>query len=145
MSAFGTKAALSAGIEKLSAEAAGLLSVAVVQLEDLPNLVIDMMRGDPEAGILFTAVRNAISAIDNAPRRSPALCVSCPRVLRKGRFALCIAFPDKHDPAHALGLAVCRHCATDADGIKAKAVVGLKRLWPNLRPINITHKSGGHA
>lgn len=140
-----TKAALQAGIERLTKEAGGVLDVMVIQLQDMPYILCDAAAGDRDALTILNALNDALVRIDAAPRRFPMLCVSCPRPLRKGRFSFGLALPKCDHPTGMLALAVCHRCSTDRDGIKARAVAGLKRLWPDLRPITVTHTVAGTA
>jgi len=145
MTAVPSKAALQAGVEQITKEAGGLVDVMVVQLQDMPDILADAMAGSREALTLLNAINDTLTRIDAAPRRFPMLCVSCPRPLRKGRFSFGLALPQCDDPTRMLAVAVCHRCSTDRDGIKDRSVAGLKRIWPDLRPITVTHKSGGHA
>ena len=140
-----SKAILRDGLERVHREAAGLVDVMVVRLEDAPDMMADAAAGDREARMLLTAVIDALARIDAAPRRAPALCVSCPRALKRGQFSFGFAMPRCDDPTAMIALAVCRRCATDRDGIKVRVMVGLQKVWPDLRPVTVTHPAGGRA
>ena len=138
-------AVLREGVTEVSHQSGGLLSVVPVLLADLPHLAADALLGDPKAGQLLGAAMDALRRLDAAPRRSQPLCASCPRMLRPGRYNLALVMPECDDPTRMLALGVCRHCATDAAGVMAKASESLHRIWPDLRPVKPTHASGGRA
>ena len=138
-------AALREGVADVSRQSGGLLSVVPVLLADLPYLAADALLGDHEAGRLLGTAIDTLRRFDAAPRRSQPLCASCPRVLRPGRYNLALVMPECDDPTRMLALGVCRHCATDAAGVMAKASESLRRLWPDLRMVKPTHASGGRA
>ena len=47
--------------------------------------------------------------------------------------------------AVSLAFSFCDACAADPRHLMAKASEGLRRLWPDLRAIEITHPDGGSA
>ena len=137
--------ALHDGIQQVHAEAGGLLTLQVVQCGDMPALILDALAGSGEAVQTLRLTRETLANIEAAPRRKPALCGSCPRALRGRQFAIIIARPACDDPTQGIAMAVCARCGPDHGAIQAKAAVALARIWPDVRPISITHSHGGRA
>ena len=134
------------GVRAITEEAAGLLTVEIIRCDDMPGLIALALVGDPDASRAVHAVQRTLMVIRNAPRRSPTLCSCCPRPIRKGvGFALVLAVPERSDPSHFLGLAVCEKCASTTGEIREKATGALRKLWPDLRPVDVTHRHGGRA
>lgn len=132
------------GIARISAECAGVVALQVVTPEDLPEMLAASLMGDREATRLAHLVAQALRRIEEAPRSRAMLCAACPKRLRGGRYAIVCAVPHRDDPREALTLGVCRRCATRHDAIVQKAGQALKRVWPDLRAIDI-HPGRGHA
>ena len=42
-------------------------------------------------------------------------------------------------------MAICHRCGTTPGGIHAAAVASLRLIWPDARPIHVTHPDGGRA
>ena len=137
--------ALRDGIQKINDEAGGLLELQVVQRTDLPALILDALAGSAEAAQILRQINQALHNIEAAPRRKPMLCGCCPRPLRHGQYSIIIARPACDDPSQGLALAICNTCGPDRDAIDAKAVAALVRIWPNVRPVAVTHPVGGRA
>lgn len=137
--------ALQEGIQRVNDEAGGLLELRVIQQSDLRSLILDMLAGSADAAQLLRMANDAVTSIQAAPRRKPALCGACPRTLLGKRFSIILARPACDDPTQALALAICPTCGPDYDAIQAKATVALSRIWPNLRPVTVTHPEGGRA
>jgi hypothetical protein len=133
------------GFRKIRGEAAGVIALNIVRPCDAPSLVAACLSGDLEATQLFRAVADTVHKIESAPRGKPMICGCCPRPLRGSRFTVCVAVPDRTDPTHGLGFALCQACGRDDDALPAKAAAALKSVWPDLRPITVTHGEGGHA
>ena len=135
------------GVQRVSNEAAGVIQLDIIKHADLAELLAHAILGDPEAVRLANMASDTLRRIAAAPRRKPMLCASCPTPLRlKGhRFSVVVAIPGRDQPANALALAICHGCATGRDAVQDKAVEALKRLWPDLRPITVTHPAGGRA
>lgn len=133
------------GIQRVGDEAAGVLALQVVQHADVPALIADAIAGDRDATRLLRLVNRALAGIQSAPRSRPHLCAACPRPLRKGRYAIVAVFPARDDATHGLGLGICTHCGTAHDVIHDKAVLALRRIWPDGRAFTISHPEGGHA
>lgn len=137
--------ALRDGIQQVQVEAGGLLTLQIVQRADMPALILDAVAGSEEAVQLLRLTRDTLASIEAAPRRRPALCGSCPRVLRGGQFAVVVARPACDDPTQGIAMAICARCGPDHGAIQAKAAVALARIWPDVRAIEVTHPNGGYA
>ena len=131
-------------MEAIHREAAGLMHLDVVLRDDMSAMVAAAARGEAEAAELFQRV-NALLDILSAPEGNPKLCASCPRPLANGRYSLALAIPACDDPSNALALAVCHDCAVDREAVRARAIEALRKLWPDARPVTITHPDGGRA
>jgi len=141
----GAVTALQEGIERVSDEASGLLTLQVIQRADMPALVLDALAGSNEAVQLLRLTRDTLANIQAAPRRKPMLCGTCPRALRDGQFSVIIARPACDDPTQGLALAICTKCGPDYATVTAKATIALSRIWPDVRPVEVTHPEGGQA
>lgn len=137
--------ALQEGVQRVNDEAGGLLTVQVIQQHDMPAMIADALCGSAEAVQLLRLTNQVLANIQGAPRRKPMLCGCCPRALRGGRYAIIIARPACDDPTEGLSLAICRKCGPDHDTLQVKAAVALARIWPNVRPVTVTHPEGGRA
>ena len=128
------------------AEAAGCMTLDIICPADVPSLVAYGAMGDQQAKRLTIAVEQALNGIARAPRRRPMLCASCPRPVRPGsEFWVVIASPARDDAAQCLTLAICAGCAMEREHARQKALVALRRVWPDARPIEVTHQVGSHA
>ena len=132
------------GIRRVHAEAAGVVTLSVLQADDMPELLAHALMGDPEATRLAKLVERALQGIEQAPRRRPMLCGSCPRHLRNGRYSIACAIPHRDDPREAVVMGICRCCASDHAAIVRAAQRALKQLWPDLRTIDL-HPGEGRA
>jgi hypothetical protein len=134
------------GIETVHREAAGILELVIVRPEELLMLIFGGMSGDRHAKATAIAVSDAVRHISEAAgTENPKLCGSCPRELTDNRYAVVVAMPQRDDPSTAIGMAICHCCATTEAGIREKAMLGFRSLWPSLRPIAVTHQDGGRA
>ena len=137
--------ALRDGIQHLQDQAGGLLTLQVVQRADLSALMMNGLMGDAEAMQVLRLVNDTVVGIQAAPRRKPMLCGACPRGLHGGAFSISIARPACDDPSAGLALAICNRCGPDFAAIQVAARVALARIWPDLRPVAVTHPQGGRA
>ena len=145
MSAIGSKAALLAGVEAVTAESGGMMEVAVVRPSDVPVLLGEALAGSEDAAMLLRLYGDTSARIDKAAGAgTPMLCVSCPRALQKG-YSVAAALPRRDNPHHAVAVAVCPRCGPDRAAIEAKAMQGFAKIWTGLRPIQLTHHDGGRA
>ncbi len=137
--------ALQEGVQRVSDEAGGMLTLQVIQRQDMPAIIADAICGSAEAAQLMRLTNQVLANIQGAPRRKPMLCGCCPRALRGGRYAIIIAQPACDDPTQGLSMAICPKCGPTYGAIQAAAAVALRRIWPNLRPVTIRHSKGGRA
>lgn len=139
------KGAWADSVRAISKEAAGAIRMEIVQPADVPELMLAALGGNAEAASVMRWVSQTAAGIEaghSSPK--PMLCASCPRPLRPGRCALVIVIPARDDASLGMTLAVCRHCATTRDQVKRKATVGLRRIWPDLRSVDV-HPTAGRA
>jgi hypothetical protein len=137
---------LDAAIQRIHTEAAGVLDMMIIRPTDLRGLLLAGFAGDRESAWAARAFILHADAVEKAPRHQPKLCASCPRPLEGVAFSVVAVMPSQDDPAEAIGLAVCYHCATEPAAIKDKAMTHLRTtVWPGMREIAITHEGGGRA
>jgi hypothetical protein len=141
-------ASLADSVRRVHEAGGGILDVYLVDTKCAARLLRDAMHGDAKAAQLFGAVIETGKRIADAPHRSPVLCVSCPRCIRRVELDLVfgIATPStEQEPSAAIGFAICSRCAANRGAWMAKAEAGLRLIWPDLRPIIVTHPHGGRA
>ena len=147
MSAARIDAAWRDGVQSVNDESGGLLDVSIVDARSGIELIAEAVLGDREAAGLLQAVRQAAQRVRQAPRRKPTLCICCPRAVKRigPETVFGIATPATPNPTGAIGFVFCAKCAADRGTLVAKAAEGLKRIWPGLRCVQVTHGEGGHA
>jgi len=145
MSALGSKADLIEGVEALHAEAAGALTLHIVEQLDVLDLFAQAMLGNAEATGILRALEQSQNGITAAPKRRPMLCATCPAPLRNSRYTFVIAMPATDGPHHGLGMAVCKRCGPDRETTRQKGIEALTGIWPELREVTITHPEGGRV
>lgn len=146
MSAHPTCAELAASLRAVHDESGGLLNLDIVSPDNFQELTAAVELNEPGARTLFRQVYKVAAGVHEAPRKSPKLCGSCPRRIRRGDFfTVVIATPACDDPSNAVGLAICSRCSPDLVSTQAAALRGLKRVWPDLWNVLITHETGGRA
>lgn len=145
MSAFPSRGALMEGVKAISAEASGVMKLAIVTPAGAVAFLAAALGGDADAARVFRAITRAQRDIKKAERRTPMLCASCPRALRKNAYTFCVTLPCCDDPSQALAMAVCNRCGTEAEVVETTAMSALRRIWPDARPFTITHPAGGSA
>jgi hypothetical protein len=135
------------GIDRVGEEAAGVLHVRIIDALAGSELLVRALSGDPEAMVMLRAVDEAEMQVTQAPRKQPALCVACPRAVRRINRGTVfgVLVPVVPFPTTALGFVFCEKCAAAPAALMAKAAKGLRRIWPDLRPITITDPIGGRA
>lgn len=135
------------GVQSVNDESAGLLDVSIVDGASGSALLAAALNSDYEAAVLLKSVAQAAARVKQAARRKPALCICCPRTIKRITAATVfgIATPSIASPTGAIGFVFCDRCAEDPATLPAKAAVGLRRIWPDLRPVVITHATGGRA
>jgi len=136
---------LEAGIEKLQANSGGVVDVQIITQQNVPGLIQRAMAGDWDAACTLEAVDHALGKIQNAPKRKPMLCGCCPQPLRAGKYAIVVAKGADDMAGQALTLAICDRCGHVHGAAQAAASTALRRIWPNSRPITVTHADGGRA
>ena len=47
--------------------------------------------------------------------------------------------------SQGITMGICAACAIEPDDLLAKAREGLTRIWPDLRPVAVTHPAGSRA
>ena len=130
-------------LRMIQTEAAGVMRLDVVQPGDFSDLVGTALFGSPHSQRLVAAVEGALQQIAKAPRAKPRLCACCPRPIRtRGVYSIVIASPARDDTERALTLAVCPRCATEREEVREKAILALKRIWPDARSIAVHHQAG---
>ena len=132
-------------LQGMRAEGGGVVSIFVVRQCDAIRLLGSARAGNATSLKVLRAVNVANGNIEQAPRRRPMLCASCPRPLRYGGYSIVVALPDNDEASRALTLAICKRCATKPDEIGSKALHGFRKLWPDLRPFTVTHAEVGYA
>jgi hypothetical protein len=135
------------GIERLHAEAGGVLDVTIIDAALGIELLAATILGDRRAAALLQAVVHSGAQVGQAPKHSPALCVCCPRPVRWINSATIfgVVVASTAAPTQAVGFVFCDHCGADRGSLAAKVTEALKGVWPDLRPIVITDPAGGHA
>ncbi len=138
---------LGSGIRAVSAESGGAINVTIVTPETGRELIAWAALGNSEAATLLRAVVGSAAWIKRAPRDKPTLCMCCPRPIRRvtGATVFGVAAPANDRPVQAIGFAFCDRCGERPSELLGKAAAGLRRIWPDLREIAITHQSGGRA
>lgn len=137
-----------AGVRQVHEESGGLVTVAIVTREARLELLAAVVLGDHEASTILRAIADCSKWIAKTPRKRPVLCVCCPRpVLRVTRDTIIgVASPATTAPNRALGFAFCRECGKGtAPELTDRARRGLSGIWPDLRPVAVTHPQGGRA
>jgi hypothetical protein len=124
-------------------EAAGMLTVDIIDSPAGSALLDRAIAGNYEAHVLFQAVAQAIARVHQAPRNRPVLCVCCPRPVRRVTPATVfgVAGPDTPTRTCAVGFVFCEKCGADRATLPEKARQGLSRIWPDLRPVTISHEA----
>ena len=141
-----TQQELEDGLHILRTQGAGMLELEVIQPSESMALLLCARAGSDRARRTLTPVMSLLKSIGEAPRKTPRLCGSCPRAVRRNsKFSVVVAWPSCDTPSQALALAICERCATDHAGVEVKATTALRRLWPNLTPVRLTHGAGGRA
>ena len=133
------------GVLDLHHEAGGLLWLSVVEQADILDLLTDAWAGDALAVRLSGCVADIMAWIEDAPRDKPFLCASCPRPVRGSSYYIVVATSGVDQPRHALGYAVCQHCAQTRDQAQDAILPLLRRIWTDLRQIPVPHTGRGRA
>jgi hypothetical protein len=136
-----------AGMRTVTTESAGLLEIRVIDSKQGAALFGAAKAGDGKARGLFGAVSEAANQIRSAPRNRPALCLCCPTAVRTitPSTVFVVASPANAGRTRAVGAVYCAECATDRDTLMTRTAAAFRQIWPELRPVEITHQTGGHA
>ena len=129
----------------VTTESGGVLNVDIVRPIDFLNLVTAALTGDAAAARLVRTAGDAVIGFGFMPPDQPALCACCPRPLLSGSYSVAVVTPACDAPGQGLALGICTACATQPDDLLAKAWEGLTRIWPDLRPVAVTHPAGSRA
>lgn len=141
-----SKDELESSLAKIQAAASGLLEVHVVAPGDAAALMAAATCSDAAAIRLLQALASALRRIEAAPASAPTLCATCPAPLRRGVFfRVILALPNRDDQMQGLGFGICARCAASNAEAHERATQALQRLWPDSRPIEVTHPAGGTA
>ena len=72
------------------------------------------------------------------------LCGCCPRPFPKNDFSIVIAMPEVGSPTRGLSVGICKRCATEPEQIRDKAMVALRKIFPDAKPVYLgaTHEGG---
>ena len=107
---------LADGIRRVHEASGGVLDVYLVDAKAAAKLLGGGMLGDAAAARLFGAFLEAGKRIASASRRSPVICASCPRRIRRVTHDIVfgIAAPGvTNRPSSAIGFAICGKCAAN--------------------------------
>ncbi len=137
--------ALAEGLSGPRSEAGDVVELIVLRPADASAVLADAMAGDARAYGIITALRDVIALVERAPSHEPKVCVICSQPLRCKGFAVGLVMPTSENPGHVLGLGVCRRCARSRGDVTAKLMKAVRDVWPDVRPVTITHSTGGRA
>jgi hypothetical protein len=134
-----------AAISEIQDAGGGMFRIYFFDAGDGARLLAAATAGDQWARGMMRAINDSARHIEDAPRRTPRLCLTCPTPLRRlPGLTFTVVVPEIVSPHHALGSAVCRRCAALPD-LEKRAMVALRQIWPDLQPLIVTHPNGGHA
>jgi hypothetical protein len=134
------------GIQQVHTEAGALLDIYVFQPGQNDFLVASAFTGDRLAARLTKAILQTVAQIHGAPRKTPALCLCCPRAVRRGdRFAISIIMPHRDDASMGVGSGICARCNGDQSTLMPRVAAALKKLWPDARTIDHVFREAGHT
>ncbi len=132
-------------MKAVPSEAGGLMRLHVVRPPDTACILGAMLAGDAEATRLIRVLVDTAVRIERAPRSRPMLCGCCPRPLKGTGFAICVLYPERPDPTRCIAFAICARCSGSHAETEAKAMIAVKSIWPDSRPLTITDHIGGRA
>jgi hypothetical protein len=137
---------LTAGLALVQAEGGGLLDLFLIPPEEGPSLIAAAALGSVTATRVLRAITDTASRIRQSARKTePTLCLCCPRAVRRlNGVTFGLASPAADRATGAIGFVVCQQCSGKPD-LNAGVQTALRRIWPDLRPIAVTHREGGHA
>jgi heterodisulfide reductase subunit A-like polyferredoxin len=137
---------LNHGIAQVHAEGGGLLDVFLIPPCDGPELVAAALLGSASAARVLSVITDTAETIRRSARKTgPTLCLCCPRCVRRlDGVTFGFASPASDSATGAIGFAICERCSIKPD-LDANVQGALRRIWPDLRPITVTHSDGGRA
>ena len=139
------KSTWATGIHTVANEAAGMMSLTVIRPIDVPALILAALAGDPDALRLAHVVNELADHVRAAGTGTKsAMCGCCDAALLAGPFSAVVAVPYRDDPTRCITMGICKVCGTEPDAIEAKAIEGLRRIFPDGRKIEM-HHGGGRA
>ena len=115
-------------MQTICANSGGVLEVSVVGPEEWAPLVAASFAGDATATLILGAVADTITRVACAPQR------------RCG-----VVLPARPDPTGGVGVAVCDRCARTATEAMPLVMEALRRIWPDMRTVQLGQHAGGHA
>lgn len=128
------------GIRKVDTEGAGAFDIHVLARPLPHDLMLAALSGDAVAVGLLQAVASTVDSIGKAPRKKPALCLCCPRAVRKAdQYVVCITTPHRDDPSMAIGSVICAKCWADQERISERIIEAMRAVWPDARPLDHMH------
>jgi hypothetical protein len=137
------------GVRRLQAESGGLLRIGIFDLAKIGEVLAAASLGNETAKMLIGALLEERQRILDAPPDRPVLCVACSRPIKKisdTETIYGLLIPSVAQPKTALSFAFCPKCAAaDRPALFTKSEAGLRRLWPGLRSVVISHQDGGRA
>ncbi len=124
-------------IQRLHDDSGGFLNIMVVQSNDIGAVVGMAQSGDALAERIARAVAEMMTVVGQGSRRTPVLCTSCWKPLRRSRFAVVIASPDHCGPSAVITMAICNRplCGPTGEAIQRQAAAALRRIWPDARSV----------
>jgi hypothetical protein len=138
-----------AGIKRVQAESGGLLHIGIFDLAKIGEVLAAASLGNETAKMLIGALLEERQRIIDAPPDRPVLCVACPRAIKKisdTETVYGLLIPSVAQPKTAVSFTFCPTCAAAGrPALFTKAEAGLRRLWPELKLVTITHEAGGRA
>ena len=129
------------GVQSIHDEARGVLDVEIIDAGSGVDLLVGAALGNRRSAALLNAVCLAADQIRRAPRNKPSLCICCPRAVKRISLGTVfgVATPSIPTPTGALGFVFCDRCGADRATLPGKVAEGLRRIWPDLRPVTVTH------
>jgi len=134
-------------LRQLNREAAGMFRLEIIRPEDWLRLSYRVIAGDAGAITRLIAAVESGERIRRMARKSPAICLTCPRAVRDSEAVLAILIPASDNASTALASAICDRCsAADDAALIGRASAAYEAVFPSLRCVGpITHPAGGTA
>lgn len=124
-------------VRRISADSGGELELWIVLDAERAQLAVQAAEADPDPAAvrLHKGIQEVAASVASAPRRTPIRCISCSRLLKKSAYAVVVAAPPGPVIGHGVVLAVCERCGTTTAKVRSRAVIALRRLWPNAQRV----------